>query len=108
MQIPKDEVVVLDVAGSTARVACDKPRAEQALEALGFSPERDQFVREIVDDADRQGLVLGLIRMDALFAAGRDWSPSELLDFYREQGVISQRYRTVAWTSPESYSIFQS
>lgn len=81
MQIPKDEVVVLDIAGSTARVACDKPRAEQALEALGFSPEIDQFVREIVDDADRQALVLDLIRMDALFAAGRDWSPSELVDF---------------------------
>lgn len=108
MQIPKDEVVVLDIAGSTARVACDKPRAKQALEALGFLPEINQFVREIVDDADRQALVLELIRMDALFAAGRDWSPSELVDFYREKGIISQGYRTVAWTSPESYSIFQS
>ena len=108
MDIPKDEVVVLDIAGSTARVACDVPQAEQALEALGFLPEGDQLVRKIVDDADRQSLVLELIRMDALFAAGRDWSPSELVDFYREQGIISQGYRTVTWTGPESYLILQS
>lgn len=105
MKMPKGEIVVLDIAGSSARVMCDAPELESALTALFFVPEGDQLVRKIADDADRRALVGKLIDMKALFAAGRDWSPSELVDFYREQGSISQGYRVITWTNPETYLI---
>lgn len=107
MKTPKGEVIVLDIAGNTARLMCDAPQAAGALEALGFLAESDHLTRKIIDDADRQTLAGNLIRMNVLFASGRDWSPSELVDFYKEQGLISQGYRTVTWTGPESYFILQ-
>lgn len=107
MEMPRDELVVLDIAGSSARVMCDVPETKSALEALGFLREDDQLVRRIIDDTDRQTLVRELIGMNALFAAGRDWSPSELVDFYREQGFISRGYRMITWTNPENYLIVE-
>lgn len=83
----------------------DDPARETALVTLGFVREGDQLVRPIADDVDRQMLVRELIGMDALFAAGRDWSPSELVDFYREQGVVVQSYRMITWKGPDHYVI---
>lgn len=105
MNMPKNELVVLDIAGNRARAKCDLPNMESALLSLGFIHEDDQMVREIIDDLDRQRLVRELISLDALFTAGRDWSPSELVDYYREQGFVSQSYRVITWKSPDRYVI---
>lgn len=105
MSIINGEIVVLDIAGNSARVACGKPDAEASLSALGFLLEGDQMVRPIADLADRQKLVGALIKLGALFAGGRDWSPAELVDFYREQGAILTGYRMITWRNPTQYVI---
>jgi hypothetical protein len=105
MKIPKNEIVVLDIAGAHARVICGNPAVETKLFALGFNFEQDQLVRAISDAEDRKNLVNSLIRLGAIFAGGRDWSPADLVDYYREQGTISTSYRTITWTSPEKYVI---
>jgi hypothetical protein len=105
MNTPKNELIVLDIAGNRASVTCDSPSMESTLCALGFSCENDQMVRKITDDSDRQCVVRELIALDALFSAGRDWSPSELVDYYREQGFVSQGYRMITWKSPDRYVI---
>ncbi len=105
MKLPENELIVLDIAGTKARVACDKPVNEISLLGLGFVREGDQLVRHIVDDDDRKGIVLELIKMGAIFAGGRDWSPAELVDFYREQRFVTTGYRTIAWQGPEKYTI---
>lgn len=106
MSIIKDEIIVLDIAGVRARVACDKHESEVALRTLGFMWEGAQMVRPIIDDKDRQNLVRELINLNALFEGGRDWSPSELGDLYRDQGNISTGYRAITWTGPDKYLIF--
>lgn len=105
MSMPNKELVVLDIAGSRAQIWSDDLARESALLALGFTREGEQLVRPIKDDADRQFLVRELIGMDALFSAGRDWSPAELVDFYREKGFITQSYRMISWKSPQQYLI---
>lgn len=105
MNIVNGEIVVLDIAGARARVACGKPDAESSLIALGFVSNGDQMVRQLSDAADRQKLVKALIKMKALFAAGRDWSPAELVDLYREQGSILTGYRMITWKNPDQYFI---
>lgn len=101
----RDEIVVLDIAGASARVACGKDEAEAALIALGFLHQGQQMVRKISDDGDRRNLVRALIGLKALFASGRDWSPADLVDFYREQGVILTGYRMITWENPNQYSV---
>lgn len=105
MKIPENELVVLDIAGSYARLQTDDMAREVALTTLGFIRDGDQLVRSISEDIDRRMLVQKLIEMDALFAAGRDWSPAELVDYYREEGVVLQGYRMITWKGPDAYII---
>jgi hypothetical protein len=105
MNIVEGEIIVLDIAGASARVACGKPEAEASLIALGFILEGDQMVRKISDIADRLKIVGELIELGALFASGRDWSPAELVDFYREQRMILTGYRRISWKGPNQYLI---
>lgn len=105
MNIPENEIVVLDIAGSHARLVCENSKAAVSLTAMGFVLESDQFVRPISDLADRQKLVNDLISAGALFSSGRDWSPAELVDLYQEQGVVSTGYRMITWKNPNQYVI---
>src|SRR5476651_853926 len=105
MSAVKDEIIVLDIAGTHARIACEKRSSETALVALGFVHDGEQMVRPILDDADRLNLVIALIQLNALFQGGRDWSPAELMELYRDQGLILKNYRVIIWKSPNLYLI---
>jgi hypothetical protein len=103
--LPNEEIVVLEIAGHRAVVACTKPSAEPALRALGFAAEGDALVHTLSDDASRIALIKDLIRLDAVFSEGRDWAPAELLGLYREQGVVTEPYRVIRWRNPSDYEI---
>lgn len=105
MKHPPNEIIVLDIAGSPLRVLVDGEARSAQLTQLGFHHEHDQMVREVVDEADRLAVIHHLIELDALFSRGRDWSPSELLEYYKEKGTVLSPYRTVAWVGPDSYVI---
>ncbi len=105
MKFPDNEIVVLDLAGNYSRVACKDPVSIGALNALGFHMDGDQLVKAISGDAERQQLVRELIKLCALFSAGKDWSPAELLGYYREQGTVCESYRVIAWKGQDSFQI---
>lgn len=105
MMLPEDEIVVLDLAGDYVRIFCKDPKYINSLLALGFHVDGDQLVKPIVEDAERQQLIHELIKLRAVFSAGRDWSPAELLDYYREQGIVRQSYRVIAWRGQDSFQI---
>lgn len=105
MKLPEDEIIVMDIAGNQAVIACSNPSKTAALYELGFALKVDRLVHAIGDDEQCKSIVLKLLGLDALFSAGRDWSPAELLDFYREKGVIDGCYRVISWRGPGDYSI---
>jgi hypothetical protein len=45
--------------------------------------------------------------LDALFSAGHDWSPAELVSYFYEQGVFTGSYREIKWRAPDLYEIIQ-
>lgn len=105
MNTLKDEIIVLDIAGTSARIACENQSSVSKLVTLGFVHEGDQMVRPILDDADRKNLITTLIELNALFQSGRDWSPAELLELYSDQGTILNSYRVITWKNPSWYLI---
>ncbi|NTZ09283.1 hypothetical protein [Burkholderia metallica] len=105
MKAPVDEMLVTDIAGHVAVVVTDAATAADGLIRLGFARHSNRWERAIADDNDRQTLVTALIDLDALFSAGRDWSPQALVEYYREIGVIRSGYRSVAWRGPVQYVI---
>jgi hypothetical protein len=105
MSYPENSIVVLDIAGKRARVFCNDAKKEAVLLGAGFAKDGDVFVRPVQDDADRKQLVLLLASHEALFSAGKDWSPAELVAYYKEQGLALGDYRVIAWHAPDRFSI---
>jgi len=101
---PANELVVVDIAGSTARIQCDASK-EDALRNLGFEETQGLWTKNIDDSDERVALVRELIEIGALFSEGRDWSPAELVQMYVEQGAVQGRYRTIRWLNPQNYQI---
>ncbi|BAX59196.1 MULTISPECIES: hypothetical protein [Burkholderia cepacia complex] len=107
MTAPVTETLVMDIAGHVAVVATDVAAVADALVRLGFVRQPDRWERAIVDDNDRRSLVVALVDLDALFSAGRDWSPQALVEYYREIGVVRRGYRSIAWRDAQQYVIEQ-
>lgn len=105
MKYPNNRMVVLDIAGQTAIIVCDNLTAETSLLALGFAPDNGRMFRKVADDSDRQLLVQSLIYLGALFSSGRDWSPAELVDFYHQQGIVTDNYQIIIWKGPDDYIV---
>lgn len=106
-RLPQDETVVVDIARNHCVVLTDVPAHAQVLQSTGFVKQGDRWTRQISDDADRQDLVKRLIELKALFSAGRDWSPEELVEHYRDNGVITPSYRSISWLNPDQYRIVE-
>lgn len=105
MKFPENAVIVLDIAGSKARLAVTLERVRADLEALGFHQDKGQFVRPVADDGDRRQLAHALVRLGAIFSVGPGWAPSELLEYYEKQGEKFGPYKLIAWTGPDSFDI---
>ncbi|PCE26089.1 hypothetical protein BWP39_16320 [Paraburkholderia acidicola] len=105
MKMPQNETIVLDVAGNTCAVWTDIPDHFEVLQSLGFVRSDDRWMRQIADATDRLRLIQVLIEMKALFSAGRDWSPQELVNHFRETGAISGAYRSISWQASDHYLI---
>ena len=103
--LPENEIIVLDLAGNHARIACTSPVDISALNALGFQAEGDQLVKAVSGVAERQKLVHELIKLHAVFSVGKDWSPAELLQYYRQQGVVHESYRVISWKGQDNFQI---
>ena len=43
--------------------------------------------------------------LDICFAIGKEWSPSEMFEFYREKGLISGKYNQISWIGKKKYLI---
>ena len=46
-----------------------------------------------------------LIALEALFSNGKDWSPSELVDYYKEIGLIDSKYYKISWKGKDDFYI---
>ncbi|MGQ7273729.1 hypothetical protein [Marinobacter sp. V034] len=99
------EIVVTEIAGKAARVKTGNLDFEISLLALGFQKEGNDFVCSIENSNEREYFVRELITLNALFSAGRDWSPSELVGYLKETDAVSGKYREISRSSLSEYRI---
>ena len=105
--MPDKCLVVTDIAGERAVIETTEVdvASDTLLVQLGFKWNGTRYLRHISDHLDRQALVRELMRAGALFAGGPDWSPSELVEYYRDQGSVQGDYKRIVWRSPERYEV---
>jgi hypothetical protein len=104
-RMPENALVVLDIAGTCARVLNSRADNFAALLRLGFVRPDNQDERRISGMNDRIALVEELIALEALFTCGRDWSPAEVVAFFQEQGWVKTACRTIAWADQDTYLV---
>ena len=104
--ILKDSSVVTDIAGDYTQVKTKNPTIAFQLVKFGFKlNEHGSFEKNNLDQEDRLRTIKNLISINAIFSAGRDWSPEEVLDFYREQNLLNEPYRVISWKDLNNYEI---
>lgn len=105
MTFPIDEIVVTDIAGDIARVHAANSVHKSELVRIGFMGQKDDLMLPLQSVDDRVSVLVKLIELGALFSAGRDWSPADLVQYYREQGFINGSYRVIEWSSPRQFLV---
>jgi hypothetical protein len=106
-RMPELAVVVLDIAGTCAKVKVEGSEKISALTKLGFMSKNGEYERPISSMEDREALVKNLIALGSLFSGGRDWSPADVVDYFRAQGRVSTGYRKIEWADPYTYFILE-
>ena len=104
--ILKDSSIVTDIAGDYTLIKTKNQTIAFQLVKFGFQlNEHGSFEKKNLDQKDRLKTIKNLISINSIFSAGRDWSPEELLDFYREQKLLNESYRVIYWKSQNNYQI---
>ncbi|MDZ5645690.1 hypothetical protein [Nitrospirillum sp. BR 11828] len=103
--LPKQGVIVTELAGARAVAMAMTPADQGALAPLGFQLWNGEHRRAITSTEDRITLIHALIDIGALFSSGRDWCPAEVVAHYRDNGRVDRPYWVIAWTEPKAFSI---
>lgn len=94
----KIEGYVAEANSTFLRVISSSTVGSSRLKRLGFTEESSlSFILNIDHPNDRVKLFQELKANDFAFSAGREWSPSELFELFRDQGLLSGEYVRVAW-----------
>jgi len=85
-------------------VATSELQASKDLLSLGFSRVTDSEYRIPAPDENGKAQIFSTLRkMGFCFARGREWSPAELFEYFRDRGLITGQFTEIAWTRPTEW-----
>ncbi|MDE1481090.1 hypothetical protein [Xenorhabdus bovienii] len=121
--LPENSIIVRYMATNSIILAISKNENDlvNKMKLLGFSlisnetrelhysdvPLYVNFMELLVDnEEDKIKIVKELIKEGALFSYGKEWSPEEVMDYWKkDKGIELEKYKTIGWYGPEKYLI---
>lgn len=98
--------VVTEIAGERAVVKTENNIIASKLLNLGFNiNEYGCLEKKNLNQDSRISNIEQLIDLDAIFSSGKDWSPEDLLSYYKELGLLNKSYKVIAWKDKDNYLI---
>ncbi|WP_299599175.1 hypothetical protein [uncultured Microbulbifer sp.] len=102
-----------DISGFVTRIDTnvvvipEDSQSSRKLLKIGFSlcPEPGSYIFSPKDDGDKYSLIERLRDEGFAFSGGAGWSPSEVVDYARDQGYVSGKFLRVTWFSQGSRNI---
>jgi hypothetical protein len=78
---------------------------DSSLRAVGFShvAEKDIYVLHVAENTQKAKVFDELRSLGVAFSAGKEWCPSEVFEYLRDEHLLSGKYLRVAWTQPGQY-----
>ena len=103
----KDKVVAIELAGNNILIANNNDNFKNELISLGFEKVEPYYSISIpVDDVEKRAVLFQkLMELGTLFSNGKDWSPSEIVRYYRDKGLIKGDYLRIAWRNKQDFDI---
>jgi hypothetical protein len=83
-------------------VVCHSIDLARDLEAVGFEQVESKLTIFCETEVEKAGKMALLRDLGIPFAAGREWSPSEVFEYLRDKKLIEGMYLRVAWRDPDS------
>ena len=105
----KDKVVAIELAGNNILLVNDNDNFKNELISLGFEKVEPYYsISMPIDDVEkRAALFQKLMEIGTLFSNGRDWSPSEIVRYYRDKGLIKGDYLRIVWRNEQDSGIIR-
>lgn len=98
-------IIVRKLAGNRIVCQSNSQETDTILEDLKFEKKDGLFIRAIDNEDERISIIIVLIKNGALFSYGKDWSPAELISYYKEKGIITDKVKVISWMNPDKYII---
>lgn len=98
-----DSGYVVEASASKVVVKASHVGLQDALVAMGFEYRNDEsgtYAIAVKGDGEKAALFDRLRTHDFCFAAGPGWSPAEVFEHFRDEGLLQGAYRRIAWRSP--------
>ncbi|EJS96045.1 Hypothetical protein Y17_0677 [Pectobacterium wasabiae CFBP 3304] len=103
--MPNNAIVVIDISNNTLKIKVSGDNLKENLKSLGFTCFKELMVKTVVDEKEKITIISELVKMDALFSFGYGWYPSEVMAYYKCNGVYSGKYKVISWISRTEYNI---
>lgn len=103
----KDKVIVEELGNENILIVNDGNNFKSKLFSLGFEKVGRYYSISIpVKDVEKcVDLIRKLMEIGALFSYGKDWSPSEIVRYYRDEGLIDGHYMMISWRNQQEFNI---
>ena len=105
--ILNDKIIVVELAGKEIILKNTSNNFKNELIAMGFRNVGSEYFLVLpIEDIDNRVLIINkLIDLGGLFSGGNGWAPSEVVDYYKEKGLISAKYNRISWKAPGKFTI---
>lgn len=84
----------------------DNSRVDNLLK-LGFIFDNESLEYKIIvnNDHDKARVFDELRCLDVSFSGGKEWCPSEVFEYLRDQGLLRGNFRKISWMQPNKYHV---
>lgn len=103
--MPSNSIVVVDIVGDFIKTRVLGSKQMRMLEGLGFVYSDAFMLKKASGESEKIQIIDKLVKEDALFMFGYGWYPSEVMAYYKENGVYSGKYKVISWLDKDNYRI---
>lgn len=97
---------VVEVNSSFIRIITSTVEGIQYLTKNGFLKESNEtYLLSIDKSFDKPSFFEKLRNQNFAFSVGREWSPSELFEHFRDNGLISGSYIRISWLNKDEVKL---
>lgn len=93
--------------GKEIRICVPNSNLDEKLKALGFIFDQtlSMYVKETSNITEKAKFFDILRGLNICFSDGKEWCPSELFEYFRDQGLIEGTFKRVSWSDPKNFTI---